>query len=116
MAKRAKYNNTKTGGFDSKKESAYSANLDLLRNATEDSERVTDIQRQVRYLLIPSQKDETGKVIERPCHYVADFVVTYADGHVDVIDVKSAFTKKLPVYIIKRKLLFFTKGIRIKEV
>ena len=95
--------------YDSKKEFNRFCQLLLLERAGE----IQNIKRQVRYELIPSQRDpETGKVIERPVTYLADFVYEQ-DGHTVVEDVKGFKTKE---YVLKRKLLLWAKGIRIKEV
>lgn len=76
--------------------------------------RIVKIEEQVPYVLIPSQRDPTTlRVIERPCKYIADFRVTYADGRVAVIDAKGVRT---PEYIIKRKLMLQLYAIRIREV
>lgn len=51
------------------------------------------------------------------CKYEADF--TYRDkltGQIVVEDVKSAFTRKLPVYRLKNKLMRAVHGIEIREV
>lgn len=110
-----KYKNIKTNGYDSKKEAAFAQKLELLRDASAPSERVVKIEKQVRYQLIPSQKID-GKVVERPCYYVADFRVEYANGDTEVIDVKSAITAALPVFVIKRKLMLQIFNIQIKVV
>lgn len=49
------------------------------------------------------------------CDYVADHVYT-EKGRLIVEDVKSAFTRKLPVYRIKKKLMKANFGIEILEV
>ena len=74
--------------FDSKKEANRYAELKLL----ERSGAIHNLQRQVRYELIPAQKKD-GKTIERACHYIADFV--YEDnGKTVVEDVKGYRTKE----------------------
>lgn len=109
----SKYRNIKTRGFDSKREAAYYDTL-LMRCDTPDTyNRVVSIEKQVKYVLMPSQRDAQGNVLERPCTYIADFRVTYADGRVEVIDVKGMKTE---VYKIKRKLMLFVHGIKIREV
>jgi hypothetical protein len=70
---------------------------------------IKDLQRQVKFELIPKQDGE------RAVHYVADFVYV-EDGKKIVEDVKSAVTKKNKEYVIKRKLLLWRHGIRIKEI
>jgi hypothetical protein len=50
--------------------------------------------------------------LERECSYVADFVFQ-ENGKMVVEDTKGVKTKD---YIIKRKLMLYVHGIRIKEV
>lgn len=93
--------------FDSVKEYKRYHELALLERAGQ----VSDLQRQVKFELIPSQRID-GKVVERPCTYIADFVYK-AHGQTVVEDTKGFKTKD---YIIKRKLMLYVHGIRIKEV
>lgn len=79
--------------FDSKKEAQLYQKLENLQRIG----IISELRRQVRFELVPKQKDE------RAVHYVADYVFKEGDKHV-VADCKSAMTKKLPAYIIKRKL------------
>ena len=111
--KRGKYGNLKFNGFDSKKEAQFAADLESLKAAVNDDVRVVSVERQVRFCLIPAQRGADGKIIERKCDYLADFMVTRASGKVDVIDVKGY---KTPEYIIKRKLMLHVHGIRVIEV
>jgi hypothetical protein len=107
--RRQKYGNSKTAdGFDSKHER--SEYLKLI--ALEAEGVISSVERQVKYVLIPSQRGSCGKVIERPCAYIADFRVTYPDGRVEVMDAKGV---KTPEYIIKRKLMLYIHGIRVIE-
>jgi hypothetical protein len=93
--------------FDSKKEYKRWCELALLQKAGQ----VTDLQRQVKYELIPSQRID-GKVAERACSYVADFVYR-ENGKTVVEDTKGFKTKD---YIIKRKLMLWVHGIKVREV
>lgn len=94
--------------FDSKKEANRYQELLLLEKAGV----IKNLSRQVKFVLIPSQRDENGKLIERECSYKADF--TYEEGIKTVVeDVKGYRTKE---YIIKRKLMLYQFGIRIREV
>lgn len=93
--------------FDSRKEAHRYGELLLLQKAGV----VFDIKRQVKYELIPSQR-VNGKVVERACTYVADFVYR-EDGKTVVEDTKGFRTKD---YIIKRKLMLWVHGIQIREV
>ena len=86
--------------FDSRKEARFF--LQLQRDPT-----VKAIQTQVRYVLIPKQDGE------RACEYMADFVVEYQDGSTVVYDVKGMRT---PLYVVKRKLMLWVHGIKIREV
>lgn len=94
--------------FDSAREATRYRELVLLQRAGE----ITDLQRQVPFVLIPAQVDANGKVIERPVRYVADFAYS-EKGVYTVEDAKGVRTKE---YIIKRKLMLQKYGIRIKEV
>lgn len=91
------------GTFDSKHE--YSVFLDLL--ILERAGEIVKIERQVKFDLIPAQDGE------KPVCYKADFVVTYQDGTREIIDAKGMRTKE---YILKRKLMLWVHGIKIKEV
>lgn len=74
---------------------------------------ITDLRRQVKFVLIPSQKDRKGKCLERAVTYWADFVYKDRQGNTVVEDTKGMRTKE---YIIKRKLMLYFHGIRIREV
>lgn len=94
--------------FDSRKEmNRYITLVNCLAN-----NEISDLNRQVRYVLIPKQK---GKIkVEQPITYVADF--TYLkDGELVVEDVKSSYTRKLPTYIMKRKMMLYFHKIEITE-
>lgn len=119
--------------FDSIKEYKRWCELLLLERAGE----ITNLRRQVKYVLIPAQYEpdtvgsrggiKKGKLIERECSYIADFVYEYhklnrpdvprevysARVYTMVEDTKGYKTKD---YIIKRKLMLHIHGIRIKEV
>lgn len=109
----AKYHNKKAeiDGiiFDSRKEARRYTELSLLERAGE----ITGLERQVKFTLIPKQKNKSGKVIERECCYIADFVYRTKDGATVVEDTKGLKTRD---YIIKRKLMLYLKGIRVQEV
>lgn len=108
--------------FDSKKEYLRWCELRLLERAG----RITNLQRQVKYELIPAQyeeyerySDKTGKrlkngsrAVEKECSYIADFVYT-EDGQTVVEDTKGFRTE---AYIIKRKMMLYFHGIRIHEI
>ena len=87
--------------FDSVKEYHRWGCLRLLERAG----KITDLKRQVTFELIPKQDGE------RACTYVADFTY-YENGQYVVEDCKGF---KTDVYRLKKKLLLWTHGIRIKE-
>jgi hypothetical protein len=100
---------TEYGTFDSKKEYAYFKRLMIQKKAVNTSDRVTDIQTQVRYDI-----DVAGK---RICFYKLDFKVRYADGRVEHVDVKGL--KKgasYQVFRLKKKLVEAIYDILIIEV
>ncbi|MDO4622632.1 MAG: DUF1064 domain-containing protein [Eubacteriales bacterium] len=109
--------------YDSKKEARRHQELLLLERAGE----ITNLERQVKFTLIPAQREYTneiytkgrkkgcfkpGKLLERECAYIADFV--YREGDRCVVEDTKGF--RTPEYIIKRKLMLHNFGIRIKEV
>ena len=109
--------------FDSKKEGVRYKELKMFERAG----IIQDLQRQVKYVLIPAQyepsgeiytkgkekgKPKKGKLIERECAYYADFVYT-ENGKTVVEDTKGV---KTPEYIIKRKLMLYVHNIKIKEM
>ena len=93
--------------FDSVKEYRRYCELLLLERAG----AITKLERQVKYELIPAQRID-GKVVERACQYIADFVYL-ENGKKVVEDTKGVKTKD---YIIKRKLMLYIHGIQVKEV
>jgi hypothetical protein len=102
----SKYNNSKTVvdgiSFDSQKEAARYQELKLFERAGE----VSNIERQVEYQLIPKQPGE------RAVKYIADFRYKTKEGQLIVEDVKGYKTE---VYKIKRKLMLYVHGIKIRE-
>lgn len=94
--------------FDSKAESRRYIELKNLAQ----THKIQDLRLQVPFELIPSQYQD-GKCVERSVKFIADF--TYLEnGSLVVEDVKSPATIT-PVYIVKRKLLLYKHGIRIRE-
>jgi hypothetical protein len=107
--------------FDSKKEAKRFSELSLMEKAG----TITDLQTQVKFVLIPAQyklierygkkgqrlKDGM-KCLERECAYIADFV--YFQHGVKVVEDTKGFRTK--DFIIKRKLMLYMHGIEIKEI
>lgn len=96
--------------YDSKKELRHHQALLLARNAIDPEQRVVDVRRQQGYVLVEAHG------AERAVRYFADFVVTFADGNVEVHDTKSPPTRANSTYVIKRKLMLAVHGICIREV
>lgn len=106
--------------FDSQKEALRYKELEFLQT----DGIITDLRRQVKYILIPAQREpatvgarggvKQGKLLEKECSYIADFVYRVVEtGEIVVEDTKGFRTKD---YVIKRKLMLFVYGIRIKEI
>ena len=114
--------------FDSVKEYKRFVELSLLEKAG----AITDLKRQVPFELIPAQFEEipTGEFykrgerkgmpkmkrvcIEQSVKYNADFVYI-ENGKKVVEDTKSEATKTKD-YILKRKMMLYFHGIKIKEI
>lgn len=108
--------------FDSKRE--YRRYMFLIHLV--DTGRIKNLCRQVEYELIPIQREpdiitktgkrKPGRVIERKCSYIADFVYDQ-DGQTVVEDVKGyRGGGAYKVFTIKRKLMLEKYGIRVLEV
>jgi hypothetical protein len=104
--KQPKYRNKKTVidgiSFDSSKEARRYQELLLL----ERTGVIQNLRRQVRFPL-----SVNGQLI---CTYVSDFCYV-ENGHEVTEDVKSSYTRKLPVFRIKSKLMRAIHGIAIRE-
>ena len=106
-AKKIEWNGEK---FDSKKEFTRYQELLLLQRAG----KISRLERQVKIILLPPQRDEKGKVIERAVTYIADFV--YFDIEQDKTIVEDTKGYKTPEYILKRKMMLYLNHMRIHEV
>lgn len=128
MARRRKYGNRKISIdgqiFDSKKEGRRYLELCAL----EKSKEIYDLRRQVKFVLIPAQREPSaavirrgpnkgkmkpGRVLEREIAYIADFVYLKSNGEMVVEDTKGIRTTD---YILKRKMMLYFYGIRIVEI
>lgn len=124
-----KYRSKKTTAygisFDSKREAERYCELRVLEKAG----KITDLQMQVPFELVPAQY-ETGtrlrrtksglkassvsRLVERPVKYIADFVYIEPESGEKVVEDTKGFRTK--DYIIKRKLMLYVHGIKIREV
>jgi hypothetical protein len=82
--------------FPSKRESEYYLVYKDMLNRGE----IVNLELQPKFTLIPPFTNWEGKKI-RPCHYTADFLLTYPDGRQRVIEVKGFRTRD---YQLRRKL------------
>ena len=123
---RPKYGNHKIknayGTYDSQLEFARF----LFLSNREKEDEITNLRRQVEYLLIPAQygteikhlktKDKEVRVLlERSCSYVADFVYE-RNGKTIVEDCKGAKGIITEAAKIKKKLLLWVHGIELRYV
>jgi len=111
MFKKSKYSNTKTNGYDSKKESKRAVVLKVLSKKGQ----ISELQEQVSFVLAPAQyvTNIKGKEVcaRRELKYIADFV--YFENGIKVIeDCKGFRTKE---YIKKKNLMKRILEIEIKE-
>lgn len=91
--------------FDSKKE----ANRYLVLKDLESRGAISGLSMQVPFVLI--DKSQYGRAIK----YIADFV--YIEGFEMVVeDVKSNYTRKNPLYRLKKRLMAERYKIKIREV
>lgn len=107
MKKRSKYNVAKDKTkrtcdgieFDSELEKRFYC--DIVKTGVKTG-KISEWKRQVKFVLQPSFKRD-GKNI-RAIDYKADFVITYDDGHTEVIDIKGMAT---PEALFKRKMFWY---------
>lgn len=121
-----KYNNTKVEydgiKFDSKKE----MQRYIVLKEAERMGVISNLELQVKYELIPAVKEEyvehlktkdkiKTRTLQLPITYTCDFRYL-KDGEVIVEDVKAS-PKMLPKeFVLKEKMMFALKGIRIKKI
>lgn len=106
-----KYHNNVTKTFDgnvhdSQKEATRWSELLILERAG----LISDLKRQVKYELIPKQDGE------RAVFYVADF--EYIENGKKVVEDVKGYKEGLAyrVFVIKRKLMLYVYGIKVKEI
>ena len=103
MVKRNKFFAIKSNGYDSRKENRRANELKLMERAG----IIKNLQEQPVFELQPKFKNFSGDLI-RNIRYVGDFSYFDNEKKKDVVeDVKSPFTRKLPVYILKKKIFMF---------
>ena len=114
-AKKVEYNGMV---FDSKRECRRYKELQILQQIG----AISELRTQVKFVLIPAQREADtvgkrggiikGNLIEREVSYIADFV--YVENNKTVVE--DAKGMRTPEYILKRKMMLYFYGIRIKEV
>lgn len=111
---RSKYGNKKVTlegiVFDSTKESRRWTELSLLQKAG----HISKLERQRVFVLAPAVTLDGRKKPE--LRYLSDFSYINSDGALVVEDTKSAPTKKLPAYRIKKHLMMHLHQLAITEV
>ena len=104
-AKKVTYDNLQ---FDSKFEATYYAFLQELVNQG----KISNLERQVKYCLLPRQVNEIGKFLYHPVYYVSDFEYDIQGVH-KTIDTKGMQT---PDFRIKIKLFYYRTNREIECV
>lgn len=94
--------------FDSKKE----ANRWLVLKMLERSGEISNLQRQVPFILLEKEQGVNGETL-RQMKYIADFVYNDKEGNRHVEDVKGVRTD---VYKIKKRLMWHIHKINVEEV
>ena len=96
--------------FDSKKESRRYLELKGMM----DAGQISDLKLQHHFTLSEAFKTADGETVRRT-EYIADFTYFDSDGRFIIEDVKSAATRKNPVYSLKKRLMA-SAGWAIREV
>lgn len=108
--------------FDSKKE----MQRYILLKEAEDKGIIQDLKLQVRFELIPAIKEEyvehlktkdkiKTRTVQLPITYTCDFQY-YKNGELIVEDVKASKSMLPKEFVLKEKMMFAIKGIRIRKV
>ncbi len=108
--------------FDSKKE----MQRYILLKEAEDKGIIQDLKLQVRFELIPAIKEEyvehlktkdkiKTRTVQLPITYTCDFQY-YKNGELIVEDVKASKSMLPKEFVLKEKMMFALKGIKIKKV
>lgn len=114
-SRRSKYNSKRIEKdgmkFDSAKE--YKRYIELI--AMMQRGEISELKCQVKFVLAPKVKLEGEKRAKPELRYYADFTY-FMNGQLIIEDVKSAATRKLATYRMKKHMLFVVHGISITEV
>ena len=113
-ARQNKYHNVKTYvgkiKFDSEKEANRYLELCML----EKSGIIKNLERQKRFEIVPTQKDENGKVLYRAITYTADF--TYTDCKTGEFICEDAKGMILPEFKLKQKMMYYFFHIKVRII
>lgn len=109
-SKANKYNAKRTGSNASGKEHWRAGELRIMQAKG----LIKDLREQVKFILIPIQTDKNGEQIESQVGYIADFVYKDCETGETIVEDTKGF--KTQDYLIKRKLMLYIHGIRIKEI
>ncbi|MDL4842814.1 DUF1064 domain-containing protein [Aquibacillus rhizosphaerae] len=106
--RRSKYGNKKIvidgHKFDSKAEARYYQELIYRKKAGD----IKDFSLQPRFELQPKYKKANKSI--RKIEYISDFEIEYADGSIEIVDVKGAITKE---FALKRKLFDYHYDLKL---
>ena len=97
--------------FDSKAE--HDRYLELL--CMEQAGHISGLCCHPEFQILPPQTIP-GRPGFRGARYTADFAYTDRAGQRHVEDVKSAYTRQDPAYVLRRKLMYLMNGIYVEEV
>jgi len=126
--RKQKYHNEKMVVYGITFDSKHEAQRFMILHDMEKRGEITGLKLQEKFVLVPAQREKSteiykagknkgapkpGKMIEKEVAYYADFVYTDSGGNLVVEDAKGMKTRE---YILKRKLMLYIHGIRIKEV
>ena len=108
--------------FDSKREATRYLELKTLEKAG----KISGLQRQKKFLLIPAQHEpdiigprggrKKGKLLEKEVAYYADFYYFNEETKKFIVEDTKSPATKTEAYILKRKMMLSFYGITITEV
>ena len=107
---RSKFNNQKVEIDGIKFDSKHEATIYLQLKALEQSNKISNLQLQVPFILLDKYRINNRTV--RAIKYIADFTFTNSQGQLEVWDAKGVRTD---CYKLKKKLFEYIYGIEIHE-
>ena len=78
--------------------------------------KISELKKYVKYVLVPAQRDEEGKLVEHEVSYIADFEYIMDGKKIAEDTTHYARGASYQLFSIKRNLMLYKFGIKINEL